>query len=448
MAYNIAKYNVYSISSKDKANIRSDYEREPVYPILLAAVLKISVDLEKVDLACLLRGEPVCSQYLWRFLWLNVAIVLLIGISAYYATWTLCRSRWASALAMAMASLTPSVMGDIWVVNTELPAALWLTLHSIFLSKAIGGEYRLLNAGLAGGFLGLLILTKTIFLGWLVIIAFVALIIVATKPKQKAKTVRVVVSLLLPASLMAMPWLALKYNYDSISSKDGAFYDAVQPSRIRAVLGIRAAFSAMTWQEYRAAFVYYTPHIGPELTESVYGKNVAHRFNRKYERSIWREAGNWPDPVKTLTQNWGMNIVLVPLFAYRAAFVGGCCTTAGNIVPKYPVHHLVPFVGPISGILHSFFVVVTLFYFPIFLTSFVVASAKRNWRIVLFLAPAMFSYLTYSALTHNLPRYSQPLVPILVVVMVLAIVKATRLVGPPLRRQVGNLSNSLGWRWD
>ena len=62
--------------------------------------------------------------------------------------------------------------------------------------------------------------------------------------------------------------------------------------------------------------------------------------------------------------------------------------------------------------------------FPIFLTVVVRALIKKNWAIVLFCSPALFSLAIYSVAAHNESRYSEPLIPLLIVVMVVAMMGA------------------------
>ncbi|HEY9828360.1 MAG TPA: hypothetical protein V6D19_23210, partial [Stenomitos sp.] len=60
MAYNTFKYGVFSDSLADRPNPLPSNRREPLYPILLAAVLQQSTNPAAVSAQCLITAERTC----------------------------------------------------------------------------------------------------------------------------------------------------------------------------------------------------------------------------------------------------------------------------------------------------------------------------------------------------------------------------------------------------
>jgi dolichol kinase len=59
----------------------------------------------------------------------------------------------------------------------------------------------------------------------------------------------------------------------------------------------------------------------------------------------------------------------------------------------------------------------SLFFAPALL-YLLIRLARSKDRRLLFLAPALYSYLFHSLITHYIPRYSIPLVPIFLIALV------------------------------
>jgi hypothetical protein len=195
----------------------------------------------------------------------------------------------------------------------------------------------------------------------------------------------------------------------------------------------------MSWEQYFAGYPYFTPYVGPELARRFFGDVAEKTYDDNvpgFERhldippSVPEIKGTGEDSylraaITLMLRNWDKQLALIPLTAYRGMFVGGCCTTLSNDVPAYwappkintflnerirPVHQGVTMLlGPAAFLLAG------------------IMFARRNWTFFLFSAPVIFHFTIHAVATHFNPRFSVPVYPSLIVMLiVLACVLVTR----------------------
>ena len=183
------------------------------------------------------------------------------------------------------------------------------------------------------------------------------------------------------------------------------------------VLAVRAEYSTMSWRQYAASFLYFTPEVGPRLTASLFGEQTAAKLRPQQtgkllpkgaERHRARFNGRpWPGAsvrggrrVRVMAEHLPMMALLTLPFAYRGAFL-----EVGFNVRRVPPMIL------------YFTMAYSLFFVPalIFLTIRLGRQKDLRWLI---LVPALYSYLFHSLITHYIPRYSIPLVPIYLIALV------------------------------
>ena len=183
---------------------------------------------------------------------------------------------------------------------------------------------------MAGVCLGLLILVKAIFFYLFILLVLCIPAIVYLNYKNKTMPYLRAFSLTLIATTVIIgPWLARNYiSLDKFEIRGGGG---------AGILAIRAEFSTMSWKEYAASFVQFTPAVGPKLVESLFGKDIAEKFNRSNPNGYYARGNLRSGEAKELAtrlnisykqasfkiikENWIKHILLCIPFAYRGAIV-------------------------------------------------------------------------------------------------------------------------------
>ena len=424
-AYNLAKHGVLSSSPADNsAELHPDWEREPLYPSVLSFALSLYADLDDQNLECLLAGRSECVHLHYSFFWLNLVILTILTVSTYYAATIVSGSKFGALGAALFVGLSPTTVADLRVANTELIAAPLLLLHSIFLYQVVMSRTPRVFALLSGVCLGLLVFVKIVFLYWVIILLpTIFAVLMWGKREKLSSSAYSLFIVVLSALLVVSAWKPQKHVETIALSSDD--------SRSGTIGIVLNEYASMTHKEYRAGFVYFTPYIGPNLTKDWFGEDVASRYDRNDPNSYFQRAINTPKDQELAERSLFERLRLVPLFAYRGLFVGGCCVPLGNTLPQYPVRGDSSLAVPLMQ-LREFFVVSTLFLLPVFLVFSVIYFVKRRADYLLFVMPSLFSFGGYATVSHYIPRYSQPLVPDSVVVLIASIIVLSRFMMPLL----------------
>lgn len=436
MAYNMAKYNVSSVSTADTPTVKPDDLREPVTSFLISLGMRAFIDLNRHRLSCFLSPSMPCASLVNDLTYLNVVLFSAIVLMTYVAAFTITGSTLAALLAsfvMASNTVLPSYMR---VFTSEMPAALFVLIHAWFLFLAFKRRPRPLYALGAGIALGVLILTKAVFFYWLLLLVGIlpVAILVCRRDLRKQVLVTGLVALA-PACAMAGTWIARNYI---------DFGEAVVAQRGPIVLALRAEYTTISWRQYLGGYLFFTPYVGPELADSVFGSSVRKVFDYnqgasaiespKHKLTVITKmyaANSNPmsggaaafdslmrrESLLLMAKNWEKQIALIPLMFYRGMFIGGCCNILSNHMPPYWLTPRAHWAATLLKGLHGLQVIISLLFLtPIFLFVAVRALMKKNWPLLLFCSPALFNFAFLATLTHFNPRFSVPVLPLLTVV--------------------------------
>ncbi|HEV8014402.1 MAG TPA: glycosyltransferase [Stellaceae bacterium] len=449
MAYNMAKYDISSTSEDDNPAIPVDHVREPLPSFLMSLFVRATADLDREPLSCFLSAEPQCLPVLTAVSYVNVVCFVGIILIVYAAVFTLTGSIAAAligSLIMATNTVFPSIAR---LCTSETPAALLVILHAWFLYLAFGrARARVIFAVASGLALGVLVLTKAVYLYWFVVLVLclAAAMVLAWRSFGRGAVVAWL-ALSFTAPLVFAPWMMrnwMQFSDFGIAERGGV------------VLMVRAEFTLISWREYLSGYLFYTPYVGPRLAEAAFGDTASSVFEfgrptaietvgRHYavetrlsapncygwikasatpvikdgleDCSTWNREVAWKS-LQVLAHNWVMQSALTPLMFYREMFVGGCCHFEYNDVPPYwvPTHGRVD--ETLVSWLHGFHVVITLIALsPLFLAAVFTWLRQRQYNLLLFCSPAVFHFAFHATLTNGYPRFSEPLLPLLVCVM-------------------------------
>lgn len=426
IAFNVAKYGVFSADEHDSLPLRATLLREPLYPAYLAGVLRAFVDTDTLTYTCLVE-EAECEHV--RLLLkraiipVYVALMWAFAAAAYWIT----RRLWLTWILLALLG----IVDYFWYndLMTELPAALFLLLHSAYLYRVIqpGTATRdvYIFATLSGLSLGALVLIKAIFLYWALLLVLAALVIFLMRGRCPQHLRYAAVLTVLSTLLLITPWLVRNYVVF------GEFKIAGRDSN---VLSVRAEFSYMTGQEYLAQFAYFAPQGIQPILLTLFDEAHYSRFprldedgNRNLDSFYWRsrlggyvteraleEYGSLNDSARTraalsiIRENWMQHTALTVSFAYRGSFV--------KIFRHLAIDR------QIAQFIYVITYGVSLFFVPALLGVALVALARRRWALLAFLLPAMYSFAIHAAITHYIPRYSAPLVPVFLIALGVVVV--------------------------
>ncbi|HJX41809.1 MAG TPA: hypothetical protein VJ345_10120 [Anaerolineales bacterium] len=409
IALNLLRYRVYSTQEAKGGILPSPTtKREPLYPTLLAFWMAALRDENSfADPPALDSLDP---GFAYRLKSLNVILHLGLVLASWWAARCFFARPWPALAVAVLMAFNSSMLSTIDVFLTEIPAALLLATSGTL----IWLTYTRKSAGYAilGGLsLGALALTRAVFFYFLILAAVGAAVWLAAvelrrNRRQRSATARWV-AMALVALAVYSPWFVRNQRLGETLQVD---------ARAEDVLAIRAEYSTMSWRQYAASFFFFTPAVGPRLTAAVFGEQTARSFDRSMPESFFQKALSGTGEVqrtatarslstrqaamRVMVEHLPMMSLLTLPFAYRGAFV-----QVGFNVRRVP-----------AALLY-FSLVCSVFFVPALIALTIRLARKRDPRW-LFLVPALYSYAFHSLITHYIPRYSVPLVPIFLIALV------------------------------
>jgi 4-amino-4-deoxy-L-arabinose transferase-like glycosyltransferase len=403
IAANLLHYGVYSVQEAGaEAAPRPTTKREPLYPTLLALWMAALRNPQSFGNPPTL--DSLDPQFARRLKSLNVLLHLGLILASWWAARTFFGHPWAALAAAVLVAFNSSMLSTVDVFLTEIPAALLLCCSSALLYLAYVRKKPLYPI-LGGLSLGALALTKAVYFYAVLLLLAAALVWIAAA-RGKPRAVRWA-ALALIAVAVYSPWFVRNQRLGEVLQVD---------RRAEDVLAIRAEYSTMSWRQYAASFVYFTPAIGPRLATSLFGGQTTRPFDREDPQSFFQKAINATGEVqrtavlrqlstrqasiRVMADHLPMMALLTLPFAYQGAFV-----QVGYNVRRVP------------AILLYSTLVYSIFFMPALVILIVRLARQKDSRWP-FLLPALYTYAFYSLITHFIPRYSVPLVPLFIIALV------------------------------
>lgn len=410
MAYNHFKYGVVSDLRTDRPDITPTYRREPLYPLVLSGVLQTIADPQTTTHDCLTIPESACVPLQLKLQWFNLILLLALCLTTFLAGRVILGNNFGPYLATLLVGFAPGLTEAINNFYTELAAALPLLILATFLYLCVTRKQWQKYAIVAGCTFAALMLVKAVFLyfGVILLLAFTTYAL----QKRDRQPLKMAATILLVAYAIAGVWMTRNYVYFGTAKISG---------RGGEVLAIRAKFSEMSWTEYRASWLAYTPNYGEPLLEGFFKPEDYARFDRANPESFYRSTKNRitamraadvvqkvyqqqeiddslkAESIAKIKQNWLKHLALTATFAYRGSFIK--MVAENSLVPIRLVYII------------SLFVVLSL------------SLKYRDVGMIFFLLPALFSYGIHAFASHYISRFSVPLIPCLAIAFVLLIVR-------------------------
>ncbi len=393
-------------------------KREPGTPALVALTFALT-DGDRDVRACVATSPEWCKTLRTRERMLLLLPFLALVLLVYFAGYDITANATLAASAALCAAFGTGLIEGSMAFLTEPPAAVLLLLVAWMLYRVVRQRRPMVSALVGGIALGLLALTKAVYFYFVPVLGLLALVSLAFRSRRSAAAGALVIVLI--AALASSVWIYR--NHELFESNAIAGRDAH-------VLSIRAAFTTMTWPQYWAGYLAFTPKLGPKLIDLL-GLNPANVavYDRKNPRSL--EAGGDKEldtgsdssdgnrqqtrgqALTTLVEHWPMELALVPLTIYRSAFLPVGSNSHHGEQGSWPMR----MVRLLSLTLAT---VIAMSMMPAFFLNVVVDLWRLNFARLAFHLPALYTVGVHSVLTHYIPRYNLPLFGVFAVELCLA----------------------------
>lgn len=412
-AYNMAKYNVSSVSTLDTPNVTPDLVREPITSFLISLPMRVM----KIDnLECLLSLENDCPKQLKWLATINVIQIIFITIGVFVAVFMLTSSYLLSHAACLLVCTSFIFPSFAKVFTSELPAANFFLWHSILLWGAFFSNHRRKCAVGSGILLAALTLTKAIYFYWIYSLCVIGVFMWIFIRRIDKSIIISFLMLLLPAFVGVGAWMSRNYYH---------FNQFTITNRATSVVAIRTNYTKISWKQYSSGYLFFTPYFGPEIAKKFFGDIAENTFDdvkpgweQKHMLPVF--PPNWQPLSESeilfhfshiMLQNLDKHIALIPLFMYRGMFIGQCCNAEGNRISDYPnspilIHLLIQIQKLITALLG-----------PVFFLAIGLIIKKKNWGLLLFFTPVVFNFFLHSIFTQFYARFSIPVYPSMVIAL-------------------------------
>lgn len=360
--------------------------REPLYSVVVAGVARIVPGLGRTLEGCWPLRED-CKGGLRALAFVNAALLAIAAVVVL-----------ATVLELGGAPVAALIAGGYLALNLQMQAALVHT-YSDFLAVALvavvslamaramkqpGSVARWLLLGIA---VGLLVLTKHIFLPYAVLL----LAVLGASALVRVRTAgwRAVV----PAVMVAAMLAALVGGW---ALRNIAHFGAATDSRGAVALSTREVFDEMGVRENLAAIVMWTRGPGNRLARLWFPEEVTRLFNQKLPEGYYvrGQLTNSERRLARIEAEQGVTRAVAHTKAMRVV--------AGEIAARWPGYLLSMPALFWRGLWFDEFIVIGL---PLLGMALWRAARDRHWVLLAALSPGLFSLLAYPAVSLNIPRY-------------------------------------------
>ena len=429
-AFNMLHSGVFGVRA-----VQPDQRREPGYPLLLAAamVLHPGVEIDGSTRRCVTAGEPGCLAAVTGLKAINVLFLGLSGVGAFAAVLAVTGRPAAAWIAFMWLMASASYGQYAGRFFPEVVAGFLIVALSLRTWRLASGPPARRGWFATGLLLGALTLTKATFY-YLAPLLGLALAAhgVLTKRASLREAAILGVMLLAGTAILTVPWQLRNLISTGTTDLSG---------RAGLVLTVRANFNELPAGGSLGTMATFTPHntsLRAYLTDHWLTPGVAafleppndpktRAYDRQRELAVPRGYNAYSAELDSLLEaealariraNWTGHLRLTPVLAYRGLFVD---SGLGFIPERLNDEERAPRAGNLLlGASPGWFypapiVQNALLFLPAFL-AFAWCALTGRWALVFLMLPAAYLFGLQSFASHNLPRYSVPLIPMLVVI--------------------------------
>jgi hypothetical protein len=425
------------------------HRREPFMAFLIAGLDRARgvVGLERLAIECSDGANmqlDACRIGSNPYRMIHVAFLLIAGWSAFYLVLTLTGSLAFAYAAFLLSTLSSGLLAMSDRMMTEIPAAGLMTLAAA-LSVAAIRRRSFIIAICLGLVVGALVLTKVVFAFLWIFIAAVLLVAAAFAKPFDRRLAALALAFACAHGLIAGGWMLRNY----VQSDD---YHLVE-ARGYKVYSVRAAYNTMRADEFLVGFLYFTPALSERFLTAVgidrrsferFKSENPEGFRRLGQKSYAERVGvleaeqaeDDPDDDvgageqaprrESVTDQVSREAMLrmfsdplahartSVLLAYGALFVErgwGFRSDPSNprvadqwgiAWPRFGFR-----LGRLGDTLYNLASAFALFAVPV-----MVFVRRRDISGIFIVLPAVYSHGVYAAISHFIPRYAVPEIPL------------------------------------
>ena len=393
-AYNLVHHGTVSTRG-DVRPVSPTADREPGYPVFIAAIMLLDPGLGKFTPACNAPPDPKCAPYYRSLQYANSFLIVLTGI-LLFSTVRIVTGRYPPAYIAALLIFLNVEANEMRQEMLSDYLALAITTGAMLCFAFAFVRRRRVGWLLAGLALAALSLTKAVFFYFTVplLIAATAVSLIGWRGLGRKTAVGLVLITIGYAPPVGA-WMARNIaEFDTFVITEG---------RGGLALSAREIFNDMTPGEYAIAFLWWTRAMGDNLVRTHFPLSSYRRFQEHAKDGFY---------------NFGHARYsrLVALEMRKPGVTSGQATTAVDrefirkILTNLPVHLLTTLPVFYRGIWVDEFIVLTL---PALLWLIWVSLRRREPLVLALLAPGVFSLLFYALVSINIPRYQLTALPAL-----------------------------------
>lgn len=417
-AYNLQKYHTYS--PYNQVNPEPSGYREPAFSTYLALAISMNPNLQAMGIDRLLEA----GQGLKMLRQAQIPILVITAFLAMFFVTLLTKKIFLGYIALFLTGLSSSLLTSAYSLKHEHFIALFALLVALLLYKTVGKQTKKYFA-LLGAALGLLVLSRAVFM-YLIIFVWVFLLLLSKAKVLEAK--KAIFGLLIMTGVyvgLVGGWMLRNYVHFN------KFYIC---GRGGVVLSVRAQYDTMNKDEYFGSFLYWTTdnYVRYKLMKDFYGQDALgktgilsrlnrsnpdghYRVGRAVRNELIRNAGVKGETAeidkklrkiamkKILSHPFKHILVTLPI-GWRGIFA----ERAYMLMAPFSLSVASP-------------VVINFAYFGSLLFLVISSLRKRRHELFAITLPAIYLYGMNSFFTHNIPRYTQPNIPIFVVILLTAV---------------------------
>lgn len=400
-AYNLAHHGVISIEDDSSPAARKPSEyREPLPIVFLAGYIGALPALDDRPLGDLMFGDAARMLKLSNIVWgVLLTVVMFATIVRYTGSYA-----WAACATLATHIALAPEYNDLY---TEVAAAAMLALTCAM--AAVAAQSRRLRWVFAAGLLcGAMALTKAAFLYvTAVLIVGIAVWGLWRLRARDAFALKSAALLGLGLVLTVAPWMVRNYiHFDKLSMS----------ARGGQVLYTRALKNEMSAEEYRGAWFAYAPRPLRWFASRLTGFDKSDLAEGGRLVRLMRHVSPKDHPAEALGRPQDAVSYFAQVKATRAALEMRYPDAGTRAIDKMMKQRALAKIAanPLAHLAATplFLWRGAPYVFLILAAGMVYAGARRDWPLLAYIAPAMALVLFYAALTHFIPRYGDPMLPI------------------------------------
>jgi len=401
-AYHMLRHGIYSMSYGDSPDVRPSSYRPPGYSTFLAACLSIIPDFQGITLKDIVkrdeRGKKIIDSKensgFMKIKSCEAFLYLIVSLLCMWMTLKITKKPYAAILVLVWVGLHPKMSSSLNQLHSEILQSFLVTMFSVSMYYIIEKRNIFLFA-VSGLLLGCLTLTRaTWYYFWIPALLFFIYLLWYSAEERK-KIISGSIIFFVCFTVIAGGWMIRNYLQ---------FERALISERGGVALDIRMNKNMMTWKEYKASFFFWSKnkYLSRTLLKKYFEPEDYRRHDRSNPDSFYQTARtrrhelnkfNTPQVADKLQLNEAINKLVQHPFR--------------NILVTLPItlRGIQKFGHNNTGILMIFITCIALFD----------AIKNKKRHTIAFLSPALLIFAFNCFLTHNIPRFNLPYIPIFIV---------------------------------